>query len=143
MEKNKFPCGLEVQLFWGEKWRFRKLIKPFVYKMSGMARSINVPAGFVTDFASVPRLLWALLPPWEDYGAAAVIHDFLYSNKKQKYVPNPDDPEKIIKITRKVADKIFLRAMKDCSVGFFRRWAVYSAVRAFGWASYEERSKHV
>ncbi len=39
---------------------------------------VDVPIGFHTDFASVPRPLWAFLPRWGKYGNAAVIHDYLY-----------------------------------------------------------------
>lgn len=138
--KNKFfPYDLEVQPFWGEDWEYRKLVKPFVYKMSDISRSITVPAGFITDFASVPRPLWAVLPPWGNYGPAAVIHDFLYSVKRQEYVPDPDEPDKTVKITRKIADRIFLRAMKDCGVNIFRRQVIYRAVRAFGWFCFGKR----
>ncbi|MBK5931525.1 hypothetical protein CCR82_13610 [Halochromatium salexigens] len=39
--------------------------------------SSNVPAGHRTDFASIPRLLWPLLPPVGRSGKATVIHDWL------------------------------------------------------------------
>src|SRR5262249_35732270 len=41
-------------------------------------KSIMVPRGFVTDFASVPRLFWSLLPPIGRYGYAALFHDYVY-----------------------------------------------------------------
>ncbi len=41
---------------------------------------IHVPAGFVTDLASVPRIFWTLLPPDGKYAKAAIIHDYLYDN---------------------------------------------------------------
>ncbi|MFM8357362.1 MAG: DUF1353 domain-containing protein, partial [Verrucomicrobiota bacterium] len=40
--------------------------------------SILVPAGTVTDFASVPRGLWNLFPPDDSYTSAAGVHDYLY-----------------------------------------------------------------
>ena len=40
--------------------------------------SVSVPAGFVTDFASIPRGLWTALPRDGDYVWAAVVHDYLY-----------------------------------------------------------------
>lgn len=39
---------------------------------------IEVAAGFETDFASVPRLLWVAFPKWGTYGNVAVVHDWLY-----------------------------------------------------------------
>src|SRR5947207_14425957 len=78
---------------------------------------ISVPAGFVTDFASIPRPLWSILPKWEKYGPAAVVHDFLYWDQGR---------------SRKQADRYILEAMKDGRVSFARRWSIYGAVRAFG-----------
>jgi hypothetical protein len=39
---------------------------------------ITVPRYFVTDFASIPRFLWSLLPKWDGYGTPSVVHDYLY-----------------------------------------------------------------
>ena len=39
---------------------------------------VQVPVGFVTDFASIPRLFWSLLRPDGLYAYAAIIHDYLY-----------------------------------------------------------------
>ena len=93
------------------------LWKPFGYTTDDN-KSIVVQAGFVTDFASVPRPLWWFLPPWGKYGNAAVIHDFCYA-------------EQIC--NRKWADKIFLEAMKELGVKPFIRYVMYIAVRLFGW----------
>ena len=38
---------------------------------------VQVPKGFVTDGASVPRFLWWLFPPVGRYFTSAVIHDYL------------------------------------------------------------------
>lgn len=48
--------------------------KPVVQK----EESIVVPAGFVTDLASIPRLLWWWSSPQEATMAPAILHDFLY-----------------------------------------------------------------
>jgi hypothetical protein len=39
---------------------------------------VNVEIGFQTDFATIPRFLWVVLPRWGRYGNASVIHDWLY-----------------------------------------------------------------
>jgi hypothetical protein len=83
---------------------------------------IHVPPRFVTDFASVPRMLWWLFPPYhEHYGKAAVIHDFLY-------VIGLGD--------RKWADKEFLAAMKVLKAPAWKRYTMYWAVRLFGKSGY-------
>ena len=70
----------------------------------------------MTDFASVPRPLWWILPRWGRYGNAAVIHDFCYWD--QKRIPK-----------RKEADRIFLEAMSILRVGWLTRHVMYLAVR--------------
>lgn len=77
-----------------------------------------VPAGFVTDYASVPRFLWSIAPPEGEYDEAAVAHDWLYFTKRFK---------------RDQADKVFLEGMQTCGVNFAKRRAMYRAVRTFGW----------
>lgn len=61
----------------GQTWVIRR---DFGYDIGteGSGNSIDVPIGFMTDFASVPRPLWALLPKWGKYGNTAVIHDYCY-----------------------------------------------------------------
>ena len=39
-----------------------RLTQPFRVR-TGAGRIIEVPAGFETDFASVPRLFWRMVPP--------------------------------------------------------------------------------
>ena len=38
---------------------------------------ITVPAKYITDLASVPRLAWAIIAPF-DVARAAVVHDIMY-----------------------------------------------------------------
>lgn len=83
--------------------------------------TFTVPAGFETDFASVPRLLWWLYSPHGQYGKAAVVHDYCY---RSGCVP------------RSMADRVFLEGMKVLGVWFGRRWVMYLAVRCFGWLAY-------
>lgn len=82
---------------------------------------IIVPKGFLTDFASVPRGLWNLIPPDGQYAQAAVLHDYLY----QKHL-----------FKRKTCDLIFLEAMKELKVSWIKRRLMFRAVRCFGWAAW-------
>lgn len=94
------------------------LTEDFEYQIGKML--IRVPKGFVTDFASIPFFLWAILPPRGKYDEAAVVHDFLYSSKN------------CTGINRKLADKIFKHIMKESGVNCFYRNALYLGVRNFG-----------
>lgn len=86
---------------------------------------ITVPAGYVTNLASTPRVIWNIIPPFGYYSKGAVIHDWLYSN-------TGDLPD--LKYTRKDADEIFYSAMIESGVNRFKAKMIYSAVRLFGWA---------
>jgi len=97
----------------GRRWT---LLEPYHW------RDFVVPAGFVTDFASTPRAIWAWLPPTGRYMGAAVVHDYLY-------VVNG--------CTRAEADRVFLEAMQDAGVNVVRRRLMYWAVRAFGQAPWD------
>ena len=53
-----------------------KLAQGLVY--AGHTDTFHVPAGFETDFASVPRAFWSVFPPYGPYTKSAVLHDWLY-----------------------------------------------------------------
>ena len=75
---------------------------------------IIVPRGFVTDFASVPRLFWSMLPPIGRYGYAAIFHDFAYWQQTAR---------------RDEADKLFHETMIELAVGRLTRNVLYYSVR--------------
>lgn len=119
----EFPAGreLNVRLLAGRRGA---LLESFIVATGGRGRRgriLGVPRGFVTDFASVPRLLWTLLPPWGRYTAAAVVHDWLYFAQVT---------------TRAEADWVFLELMRRGGVAWCVRWAMYSGVRAGGWVAW-------
>jgi hypothetical protein len=80
-----------------------------------------VPAGFVTDFASVPRPFWGIVAPVGYHSRAAIVHDFLYWEQG---------------CTREEADKIFLLAMMASHVEASAREAIYASVRTSGEAEW-------
>lgn len=89
--------------------------------MPALPGIIIVPAGFVTDLASIPRLFWNILPPFGKYTEAAVVHDWVY---RQHLFP------------RATCDAILLEAMQLCGVNWISRQLIYRNVRAFGWAAW-------
>ena len=101
---------------------------------------VTVPKGFVTDMASVPRLCWAFIAPF-DVARAAVIHDLLYKNIRQyRWTWREDDIrepklelEKIYQ-AKEISDKIFLCAMNDSEpqVPSYKKNPAYWAVKVFG-----------
>jgi len=91
---------------------------------------ITCKKGFVTDLASVPRICWMLIAPW-DIARAAIIHDLLYKRIRQ-YRAKLDknnlqyDEISAYKAAKKEADKVFLAAMKDADPSV-PKWKIYSA----------------
>lgn len=45
---------------------------------TALADNAVIPAGYITDFASVPRWLWSILPPHGRMANAAMVHDYCY-----------------------------------------------------------------
>lgn len=118
---SKFTDILTVSpLADGKTWVTRK---EFGYDIGkeGSGNSIDMPIGFMTDFASVPRLLWAFLPRWGKYGNAAVIHDYCYWEQR---------------FSRKESDRIFREAMEVLGVPTYKILLMYYAVRLGGWLAW-------
>ena len=99
---------------------------------------ITVKKDFVTDLASVPRMCWAFVAPW-DVARAAIIHDLLYKRirqyraEKKKKLGNWEDP-KVIREAKRASDNVFHMAMKDAnpSIAGWKIAAAYYSVRMFG-----------
>ena len=93
---------------------------------------IIVDEEFVTDLASVPRMCWAFIAPW-DVARAAIIHDLLYKRIRQYRGAGGDD-KKIISAAKKASDDVFHMAMKDANpaVAKWKIAAAYYSVRMFG-----------
>lgn len=87
-----------------------------------MGIPIIVPAGYVTDGASIPRIFWAVLPSWGRYSRAAVVHDLLCTRLCQGK-PHPQAP------TRKIADAIFYEALWVSSVSYPIRMILWFGAR--------------
>lgn len=126
-----FLDPLRVKLAGRNRWitearfRFRSMVAD---------RIIEVPAEFVTDFASVPRLPLAYLIAGNRCPQAALPHDFLYQ------APDWED--------RPLADEVFLEAAGVTQPEFgieaegpaIRR-LMYSGIRAGGWWAWRSHGK--
>ena len=97
---------------------------------------ITVKKDFVTDLASVPRMCWAFIAPW-DVARAAIIHDLLYKRIRQhrkSHAKTLGEDMKVINEAKKAADDVFHMAMKDADppVAGWKIAAAYYSVRMFG-----------
>lgn len=108
---SEFESSLRVEEITDVDW---KILEPFRYRSDLLGAIIEVPTGFVTDFASCP-----IARQWAHRDA--VIHDYLYQTH----------------LTTKIrADRIFLEAMKVDGIWFWKRHLMFQAVFAFGWTAY-------
>ncbi len=106
-----------------------KVAREFSYYVGikSLDNIITIPESFTTDFASVPRIFWSIIPPDGKWSQSAVLHDYLYS----KHGKLEDKT-----YSRKQCDKIFLNAMHVLDVSYLRRMTMYRAVRMGGWKSW-------
>lgn len=99
----------------------KTLIAPLAFRSYEVVRGrqgaeVVVPAGFETDFFSVPRPLWSLFPRDGRGVGASVIHDHILQNLGETY-------------TDKEADRIFSEALAACDIGAAKRWTLWAGVR--------------
>lgn len=81
-----------------------------------------IPAGFITDLATVPKLAQKVIPYKDDLCIVAILHDWHYTTHE---------------VTRKEADKI----MRDyftvnTELGTIQKYAVWAIIRIFGSSSW-------
>lgn len=88
---------------------------------------IYIEKGFLTDVTSIPKLFWSLIGgPLGRYAPAAVPHDKLYRFQTR---------------SRKESDAILLEAMGVLGVIWWKRRAIYLAVRIGGWRPWNKQKK--
>lgn len=101
-------------------WRLAAPLRVHV-NIDGKDVFITVPAGFETDFESVPRIPVAFLLTAKFGERAAVLHDYMYKTGK---------------LPRAQADAIYRAALAADDVAWWRRWAMWAGVRVGGWKAY-------
>jgi len=113
---SSFTRHLTVTKIGARTWRVEK---GFDYHVGDESSSdvVQIPKGFETDFASVPRIFWMIFPPDGKYTQAAVLHDYMAFRS----VRSKED-----------IDHIFLEAMRVLKVSKVRRKLIYYAVKYFG-----------
>lgn len=99
-----------------------KLLAPLVYASDRLGDTITVPTGFITDFASVPRIPIAHLLAANCGHEAAVIHDWLYTTHQ---------------VPRGKADAIFEEALLVGKEPAWRAWLMWAGVRIGGGGPYK------
>ena len=104
-----------------------KLIRPLVVRFGEGADSLVIPAGFVSDFATIPQIAQSLISKLGPHIRAAIVHDYLYWSQC---------------CSRHEADAIFSKMMKDLGVPWLTRTALYISVANFGRKAWYENARH-
>jgi hypothetical protein len=117
---------IDVEYVDGRRWT---LLTSFACETDALGR-IDIPAGFVTDFASIPRVLWAILPP-ERHAVASLPHDWLYQHGALHGQA----------ITRGQADALFDELLRFDQAGAWERRALVAGVRLGGWHAWNQYRK--
>lgn len=122
VEPNPDPGGFldELHLLYIGGKRPYQLADTYRYNSLLLDQVITVPAGYDTDFASVPRLFWRILPPHGPYVPAAVVHDWLCDLRGSTGIDSA------------ATHAVFREAMEVLRVPAWKRHTMYQAVRWFG-----------
>lgn len=111
--KNWFDIAILHDKPHDGKWFITREVLTFIDKDG---EAYIVPVNTPTDFASIPKGLRWWISRIGIYARPAVLHDWLCDKKI---------------VSRKMADKLFLVAMKSIGVGWFKRRIMYTGVRSY------------
>jgi hypothetical protein len=114
-----FLTPLDVQEVTDNTWA---LTRPLSYVSEVAQRTFIIPRGFVTDFASVPRVPVAFWLTGDTEHEPATVHDYLYQTHA---------------VMKAVADDVFYEACLVIGSPRWRAWLMYQAVKRFGQSAYD------
>jgi hypothetical protein len=126
MENKGLGAPLHVSRFVERIYFLTRPIDWFPNPGQERYQRVDVPVGFITDFASIPSPFWPLLPPDGEYTYPAIVHDYLYWEQSRP---------------RDVADDIFRFGMEDLRIERWKVEAIYAAVRVFGGFAWDENAR--
>lgn len=110
-----FPDKLQLEHVSGRNW---KVIIDFRYQWTRKDRLITVPAGYITDQASIPKfVLPAIVNDTGDISMAAVPHDFGYTSLNDTW-------------TKTDVDLMFRDAMIEAGMPKWRAYIAWLGVRS-------------
>jgi hypothetical protein len=105
-------------------WR---LTAPLRYYSDVLGRQIEIEVGFLTDYASVPRIPFAYWLFGDTSHRAAVVHDWLYRHHEV--------------CSRAQADDVLMEAMTVEGIPRWRRAGIYAGVRVGGASAWNEDAR--
>lgn len=122
-ENSKFLTELEVKWLKGATF---ELTEDLHYYSATYRGVFVVPAGFTTDFASIPRFAQSIFPKSGQYNRAAVVHDAGYTGNLRTLTGQR------VHLIKPLTDKLFYEAMRADGVGRLAAKLMYLAVKIGG-----------
>jgi hypothetical protein len=108
--------------FGDDRW---ELTRALIYQ--GQRDTFVIPAGYVTDYATVPRVVSWLIPRYGRYTRAAILHDYLITDRLGTSDVDRLAPWPVITPTD--VDGLFRRVLRELGVSAPRRWLMWAGVR--------------
>jgi len=109
-----FSAPIDLRVWDVAEWALREAV---IYTALD-GRHIHIPAWFISDGASIPRVARALYGTDNELRGPALLHDWLYCSQL---------------LPREAADALFLEAMTRAGSNWAKRRSIFFAVRAGGW----------
>jgi len=97
-----------------------------LWESSDDKNNVQVPAGFVSDLASLPWFVRPLLSKLGRHQRGAILHDWLYRNKLHD---------------KAWCDEQFKLAMVEDGVVYWRRKVIMTGLAAGGWVGWRKDSE--
>lgn len=116
--------GLLGRDYWRNVGAFRYYIGA-----EGSDEWVDVPAGILSDGATVPFPVNALIPPWGSYAQNVILHDYLCNTYQKSVLRNGQVVQ--VAITRKEIDSILNESMKVTNVPGYIRIAIMTGVTGY------------
>lgn len=88
-----------------------------LFDFRGKEYEVTIPAGFVTNFASVPKKFRNVISNVSKLNVAYLLHDWLYSTLSKEEFTKSDD------------DVMLRRNLKYLGLGYIDQWIVYFSVK--------------
>ena len=112
MEASSYELPLQLRMeYLVDQNKFR-LLEPLV------TPEVTVPAGFITDGASVPRVFQNLVPAFHRYFMACIVHDYMCVHRKVYPIK---EIQRVLKIN-----------LERSKISQRYRFAIYYATKFFG-----------
>lgn len=136
-EFTKFDSELDIvydahasSVLGDDYWR---VTRQFTYYIGTLPsdKFVVVPVGFLSDGASTPFFVRALLPKMGKYSQAAFMHDWMCEH----YTYSKIDPETkkvfIVHTSRKEIDRVFYEALKVLEVPSWKRFLIKAGLEIY------------